>query len=203
MSGGVSFALINDRKFKSAPGDVIEAMEPLFVIRGERNLSSLDTINEEDFDTRNLDREDLQSLGERQLDFLRHWARNGARLRAVLHQSAFCQPHHLMLADMDSNGWPQSGRKRALEAIRRANAVMISGDLHFASLVQQGIDDWEDAGWSFTLPAVMTQTHRFWRPQVAGGKPSPRHAGIHRAVSGWLGQQDYRLGGGKSSQLPD
>lgn len=171
--GGVSFALINDRKFKSAPGDVIEAMDPLFVMRGERNLSSLDAINEEEFNTRNLDREDLQLLGERQLDFLRRWARNGAPLRAVLHQSAFCQPHHLMLADMDSNGWPQSGRNRALEAIRQANAVMVSGDLHFASLVQQGIDHWEDAGWSFTLPAVLTQTHRFWRPQVAGENRLP------------------------------
>ena len=161
-------------------------MEPLFVMRGERNLSSLDTINEEDFDTRNLDREDLQLLGERQLEFLRHWARNGARLRAVLHQSAFCQPHHLMLADMDSNGWPQAGRKRALEVIRRANAVMVSGDLHFASLVQQGIDDWEDAGWSFTLPAVLTQTHRFWRPQVAGENRlpgMPEYTG--RFLDGW------------------
>ena len=184
--GGVSFALINDRKFKSAPGDVIEAMEPLFVMRGERNLSSLDTINEEDFDTRTLDREDLQLLGERQLDFLRHWARNGARLRAVLHQSAFCQPHHLMLADMDSNGWPQAGRKRALEAIGQANAVMVSGDLHFASLVQQGIDDWEDAGWSFTLPAVLTQTHRFWRPQVAGENRLPGMPGYTgRFLDGW------------------
>ncbi len=171
--GGVSFALINDRKFKSAPGDVLDAMEPLFVMRGERNLSSLDSINEEGFDTRSLDREDLQLLGRRQLDFLRHWAKDGAPLRAVLHQSAFCQPHHLMLADMDSNGWPQSGRNRALEVIRQANAVMISGDLHFASLVQQGIDDWEDAGWSFTLPAVLTQTHRFWRPTVAGENRLP------------------------------
>ena len=31
--GNVSFALINDRKFKSAPGDVIDAMEPLFAMR--------------------------------------------------------------------------------------------------------------------------------------------------------------------------
>ena len=46
--GGVSFALINDRKFKSAPGDVIDAMEPLFEMRGERNLPRLDVIEEED-----------------------------------------------------------------------------------------------------------------------------------------------------------
>jgi len=184
--GGVSFALINDRKFKSAPGDVVDAMEPLFAMRGERNLPQIDTINEETFDTRKLDRRDLELLGKRQLDFLHEWGKDGQKLRAVLSQSPFCQPHHLMLADMDSNGWPQSGRKRALEVIRDANAIMVHGDLHFATLVQQGIDDWEDAGWSFTLTSVSTQTHRAWRPKVEGGNRQPGmpdHTG--RYLDGW------------------
>jgi len=171
--GGVSFALINDRKFKSAPGDVIGAMEPLFEARGERNLLLLDVIDEEDFDTTTLDREDLTLLGKRQLEFLREWGSDGKKLRAVLSQSPYCQPHHLMAADFDSNGWPQSGRRRALEVIREANAVMIHGDLHFATLVQQGIDDWEDAGWSFTLPALVTGTRREWRPKVDGENRQP------------------------------
>ena len=171
--GGVSFALINDRKFKSAPGDVIDSYEPLFVMRGKRNIRTMDNINEEVFDTRKLDRDDLTLLGKMQLEFLHQWSKNNASLRAVLSQSAFCQPHHLMYADMDSNGWPQSGRKRALEVIREANAIMITGDLHFASLVQQGIDNWEDAGWSFTLPSASTNTHRFWRPKVAGQNRLP------------------------------
>lgn len=171
--GGVSFALINDRKFKSAPGDVIDKMEPLFEMRGNKNLPLLDTINEEDFDTTTLDDDALTLLGERQLDFLRDWGEGDAKLKAVLSQSAYCQPHHLMVADFDSNGWPQTGRKRALEVIRDANAVMIHGDLHFATLVQQGIEDWEDAGWTFTLPAVSTATHRFWRPKVDGKNRQP------------------------------
>lgn len=184
--GGVSFALINDRKFKSAPGDVVDAMEPLFAMRGERNLPQIDTINEENFDTRQLDRRDLELLGKRQLDFLREWGKDGKKLRAVLSQSPFCQPHHLMLADMDSNGWPQSGRRRALEVIREANAIMVHGDLHFATLVQQGIDDWEDAGWTYTLTSVSTQTHRAWRPKVEGGNRQPGmpdHTG--RYLDGW------------------
>ena len=171
--GGVSFALINDRKFKSAPGDVIDAMEPLFERRGERNLPLLDVIDEEDFDTNTLDRDDLTLLGSRQLDFLRKWGSDGRKLRAVLSQSPYCQPHQLMVADFDSNGWPQSGRRRALEVIREANAVMIHGDLHFASLIQQGIDDWEDAGWSFTLPALITGTRRYWQPKVEGMNTLP------------------------------
>ena len=171
--GGVSFALINDRKFKSAPGDILEAMEPLFQMRGEKNYSKMDTINEEEFDTRALDREDLTLLGKRQLDFLKDWGSSSTKLKAVLSQSPYCQPHHLMVADFDSNGWPQSGRKRALEVIRDANAIMVHGDLHFSTLVQQGIDDWEDAGWSYTLPAVSTAMHRAWRPKVDGQNRQP------------------------------
>ena len=71
-----------------------------------------------------------------------------------------------MVADFDSNGWPQSARDRALKVIHKTGAVMVHGDLHFATLVQQGTDDWEDAGWAFTLPAVSSQTHRAWRPDV-------------------------------------
>jgi Ser/Thr protein kinase RdoA (MazF antagonist) len=40
-----------------------------------------------------------------------------------------------MVADFDSNGWPQSGRKRALEVIRDANAIMVHGDLHFSNTI--------------------------------------------------------------------
>lgn len=184
--GGVSFALINDRKFKSAPGDVLDEMEPLFATRGKRNYELMDTINEVDFDTRSLDREDLQLLGKRQLAFLREWGRNDAKLRAVLSQSAFCQPHHLMVADMDSNGWPQSGRRRALEVIRDAEAIMVTGDLHFATLVQQGIDEWEDAGWSFTVPSVSTNTHRAWRPKATGENRQPgMPENTGRFLDGW------------------
>lgn len=171
--GGVSFALVNDRKYKSAPGDVVKAMEPLFVQRGNRDYSNIDTINEEDFDTKTLDRPDLTLLGESQLKFLEAWAKKESAFKAVLHQSVFCQPHHLMVADMDSNGWPQSGRNRALKVIRQADAIMVAGDLHFATLVQQGVEEWEDAGWSFTLPSASTNTHRSWRPKNPGTNRQP------------------------------
>ena len=47
-------------------------------------------------------------------------------MKAVLSQTIFCGGAHIhgkvggrILADMDSNGWPQSGRSRALAEIRR------------------------------------------------------------------------------------
>lgn len=184
--GGVSFALINDRKYKSSSGDVIKEMEPLFASRGKRNIRDMDTINEDEFDTETLDRDDLTLLGPSQLNFLMNWSKIRSKFKAVLHQSPFCQPHHLMVADMDSNGWPQTGRRKALEAIRESKAIMVVGDLHFAILVQQGIDDWEDGGWTFTVPSVSSQTHRAWRPKVKGmntQKGMPEYTG--RYLDGW------------------
>ena len=46
--------------------------------------------------------------------------------------------------DLDSNGWPQKPRENALRAIAPSQAVMISEDLHFTTILQQGIDDWGD-----------------------------------------------------------
>ena len=42
--------------------------------------------------------------------------------------------------DMDANGWPQSARNRALRAIAPSKAVMVSGDIHFGTLHQHGIE---------------------------------------------------------------
>ena len=48
--------------------------------------------------------------------------------------------------DHDSNSWPQTGRNKALRAIRKGLAVHIAGDQHLGSTIQYGIDDWNDAG---------------------------------------------------------
>jgi hypothetical protein len=49
------------------------------------------------------------------------------------------------LADLDSNGWPQSGRARALKEIRRCFALHIAGDQHLATVIHHGVNSWEDA----------------------------------------------------------
>ena len=46
-----------------------------------------------------------------------------------------------MAADMDSNGWPPSGRDRALRAMRKGFAVHLAGDQHLASTIQYGVED--------------------------------------------------------------
>jgi hypothetical protein len=69
-----------------------------------------------------------------------------------------------LAADLDSNGWPQSGRERALREIRKGFALMISGDQHLATVVHHGVDDWEDAGYSFAVPSIVNHFRRWWRP---------------------------------------
>ena len=74
-------------------------------------------------------------------------------MKAVLSQTIFCGGAHLhgsvgnrLLADLDSNGWPQTGRNKALAEIRKCFAVHIAGDQHLATIFQHGIDDLERRG---------------------------------------------------------
>ena len=134
-------------------------------------------------------------LGDRQHQFLQQWgkAREGVAMRAVLSQTGFCGGAHLhgskdnrLHADLDSNGWPQSGRNQALRLIRDANAVHIAGDQHLATLIQHGIEEYRDGPWAFVVPAIVNSIYsRWWWPE--GGV-----AGAHREAADvlpWTG--DY------------
>lgn len=159
--GGISFAVIEDRKWKSAPYDILDVPVGHDRIHVPENVRYLDP----PFDPTLLDSEDLQLLGPRQLAFLEGWAADwrGVDFKVVLSGSPWCMPFGGEgYADMDSNGWPQSGRHRALETIRKGAAIAIHGDLHTASLVHQGLDDWNDAAWVFTTPAGAPVTRRRW-----------------------------------------
>ena len=66
--------------------------------------------------------------------------------------------------DLDSNSWPQSGRARALAELRRGFIFHIAGDQHLGSVIHHGIDDWEDAAWSFCVPSIANFYTRIWNP---------------------------------------
>ena len=42
---------------------------------------------------------------------------------------------------------------------------MISGDLHYATILRHGIDDWGDGPWTYSLPAFGSGQGRIWDPQ--------------------------------------
>lgn len=174
--GGVGFAVIEDRKFKTGPRGLIV---------GHQGRS--DHFNEEGFDTSRLDVPEARLLGERQLRFLDAWSQDWreVEMKAVLSQTVFANAAHLhgpgiwgkntnvdlvekpgtrLIADLDSNGWPQTGRDRALVAIRKGFATMLAGDQHLATLVHHGTNEFGDSGVSFVSPSIVNYYVRRWAP---------------------------------------
>ena len=179
--GGVSFAILEDRKFKSPPSLVVKNAinDPL----SKRPNRTPEVIMDPAFDVSLLDRPDLQLLGEVQEAFVKQWSAEVAdrkRLAAVLSQSPFVNigNYDVRYGDMDANGWPQSARNRALEAIAPSQAIMLSGDIHFGTLHQHGINDWGDGPWGYSVPAFASKQNRKWGPAVpAQGREIPGLAG--------------------------
>jgi hypothetical protein len=172
--GGIDFAILEDRKFKSGPAGKLPQMGP-----------RPDHINDPSYDPKSIDLPGLELLGPRQEKFLESWTQDwtGAEMKCVLSQTAFCGAVHLhgtpdnrLLADLDCNGWPQTPRKRALEIIRRAWAVHLCGDQHLAVTVKHGIGDFGDGPYGFTSPALVNTIYgRWWHPldERPGANPVP------------------------------
>ena len=170
--GGVDFAILEDRKFKSGPEGKIPQMGP-----------RPDHINDPAYDPKSIDLPGLQLLGERQEKFLRTWTQDwtGSEMKCVLSQTAFCGAVHMhgkrdarLLADLDCNGWPQSKRNLALEEIRRAWAVHLCGDQHLAVVVKNGIREFGDGPYGFTSPALVNTIYgRWWHPLDEKPGPNP------------------------------
>mgnify|MGYP003314217288 CR=1 FL=1 len=94
-------------------------------------------------------------------------------MKAVLSQTGFCGGAHLhgskenrLHAELDSKGWPQKRRKKAIKLIKEANAVHIAGDQHLATVIHHGIDKFEDGPWAFVVPAIVNNYYsRWWWPK--------------------------------------
>ena len=170
--GGVDFAILEDRKFKSGPQGKIPQMGP-----------RPDHINDPSYDPSSIDVPGLELLGERQEKFLHDWSQDwtDTQMKAVLSQTAFCGAVHMhgkedgrLLADLDCNGWPQTPRKRALTEIRRAWATHLCGDQHLAVVTKQGIDEFGDGPYAFTSPALVNTIYgRWWHPLDEQPGPNP------------------------------
>ena len=139
--GGVGFAVIEDRKFKTPPGYDGEA--PVL-------------------------------LGERQQRFLAEWAEDwtNQQLKVCVSQTNFGAIHTWagggLNPDRDSNAAPVEGRRRALESLRAAGAVVVAGDTHLATLVRAGIDTPTDGVYMFTVPSVANKFRRWFEPARPG-----------------------------------
>jgi alkaline phosphatase D len=185
--GGISFAILEDRKWKSAPKT---AMPEARIRNGWPQNPEWDAAKQGDVPG-------AQLLGERQERFLAEWARNwpdGVDMKAVVSATILCNlatlPKEMtsdagtgklpvqplggyakgerLTQDHDSNGWPQTPRNRALRSMRSCLAVHLAGDQHLASTVQYGIDDWNDASYAMCSPAISNIFPRRWYPPAEG-----------------------------------
>lgn len=186
---GVSFAILEDRKFKSAPKTLLPEAE---IYNGWAQNKTYDEAAYSDI-------EGAVLLGHRQLDFLEKWSADWSKntwMKVVLSQTIFANvatlpepdsysdgivpklrimkngeypPDDVAVADFDANSWPQTGRNKALKAIRKSFAFHIAGDQHLGSTIQYGIDDWHDAGYAFCVPSISNVWPRRWYP-AKGGK---------------------------------
>ena len=174
--GGVHFAILEDRKFKSAPSEVITELiaPPGFQWPNPRKTDfEIEVVLDPEYDCTQLDRPDLQLLGAEQEAFLKNWAdelKQADTVGAVLSQSPWV--HVAMYsptsADTDSNAWPQSGRNRALKAIGDAPVVMLHGDVHLGTLGRHGVENFDDGPVTYSLPSFSSRASRKWEPLEPG-----------------------------------
>ncbi|MBD3412969.1 MAG: twin-arginine translocation pathway signal protein, partial [Candidatus Aminicenantes bacterium] len=189
---GISFAVVEDRKFKSAPKALLPEAD---IINGWPQNPEFDPKKE-------ADAPDAQLLGERQLNFLEEWASDwssGVWMKVLLSQSLFANVATLpedalsdgvvprlrilpqgeyaekdrIVNDLDSNGWPQTGRNRAIKTIRKGFALHVCGDQHLGSTVWYGADDWRDSGFALCVPSVSNVWPRRWFPPHPGKNREP------------------------------
>jgi phosphodiesterase/alkaline phosphatase D-like protein len=200
--GGLSVAIIEDRKWKSSPTVQIPEAR---IVNGWAQNPAYDAVTGGDV-------EGAQLLGARQEQFLEEWSADwsgGTWMKVVTSQTIFANVATLPppadtddvtprlrvmrpgeyaegespVADHDSNGWPQTPRNRALRAMRKGLAFHIAGDQHLGSTIQYGIDGWDDASWAICVPSVANVWPRRWYPSEPGAnrrEGAPRYAGQFR-----------------------
>ncbi len=190
--GGVSFAILEDRKWKSAPKILLPKAQ---IVNGWAQNPEYNAASDGDVP-------DAELFGSRQLKFLDQWARNwqgGVWMKIALTQTLLAnlatlpppannddvEPDlpilkpgqysegEVLTADHDSNAWPQTGRNLAIEAFRRCAALHVCGDQHLGSTMQYGVQDFNDAVFAFCSPALSNYWPRRWFPPHSGKNPLP------------------------------
>ena len=183
--GGIGIAILEDRKFKTGPQQI-----------GEKHAGPRpDHISEPDM-AEQVNDPNAKLLGDDQLAFVRGWVADwrGQQMKVAVSQTVYCgvATHHgssdnFLLGDMDCGGWPQVGRDKAVDALRRGGVMLLAGDQHLPTLVRHGINKPGDAIVSFVTPAGATGYQRWWLPEesgmerIAGGRHGDRpNTGLYR-----------------------
>jgi alkaline phosphatase D len=145
--GGVGFAVLEDRKFKTPP-KVTDPQEQ--VLLGNRQLQF------------------LKEWGE-------DWA--DQKFKAVVSQTGYATMHVNFSGDLardaDSGGFPKVGRDRAVDMFRRCGAFVVCGDQHLSTMTRLGIDEPSDSVYQFCVPATANIFWRWFYPNTPGEDRQP------------------------------
>ncbi|HEU5457303.1 MAG TPA: twin-arginine translocation signal domain-containing protein [Terracidiphilus sp.] len=185
--GGVSFAILEDRKWKSAPRPLLPEAK---IVNGFAQNLSFDSAGHGD----DLDAE---LLGQRQHSFLEAWAADwsgGTWMKLAVSQTVFgcihTEPQGIfsdshdpdenvptvdtyvegdhLVADFDSNAWPQHARDEAILKFRKAFAPHLSGDQHLGTMSHYGVEEFRDGVYGICTPAISSIWPRRWWPPQEG-----------------------------------
>jgi phosphodiesterase/alkaline phosphatase D-like protein len=177
--GGISFAITEDRKWKSGPGPVEDVWEG--------------------------DHPDLTLLGDRQLAFLEEWGQDwdGVDMKIAVSQSTLSgvptharNPLKPYRGSADSNGWPPAGRNRAVRALAEANAFHLGGDQHLPMVLQYGIEEFGDGPFNFTCPAISTGFMRGFFPDEVSDERAQKLGPVdhdHEYAGQYRDQHDHPI----------
>lgn len=194
--GGLSFAILEDRKWKSAPKMELP----------DAHIENGFPLNPTWDSAMHSNAPDAELLGQRQLEFLEHWAGNwsgGTWMKFVVSQTPFgClhtepkgidrddhDPEELipavgtylegdhLVADHDSGAWPQHARNVAILKWRKAFAVHLCGDQHLGSLSHYGVHEFRDGVYGVCTPAISNIWPRRWYPPHQASNALPGKPG--------------------------
>ena len=165
--GGVRFAVLEDRKWKTGYRQIWETDAQIPV--GDHDA---------------LDPPGTELLGPRQEAFLENWAeQNPGQIHVAISQTMFAKAHthtgpnlRPIAEDFDTNGWPRTPRNRAVALLGQARALHLAGDQHLGILAQLGVTTWDDGPLAFMVPGTTNGWPRAWwptPPQADGDTPSP------------------------------
>lgn len=181
--GDFDFAILEDKKYKSAP---VNIQHQIF-----NGIPLNDSLT-----TQELNNDNFTLLGKKQLKFLNKFVeKESDNLKIILTQSAYAslttinqESHplkdlpatlsgkHKLNRDMDTNGWPKTGRDKAMSIIGTEPVLFLCGDQHMGSVVEL-FDTLNNGTHFFTIPSISNTWPRTWLPSDSTDSSSP--LGIH------------------------
>ncbi|MEI6675570.1 MAG: alkaline phosphatase D family protein [Verrucomicrobiota bacterium] len=190
--GPLDMAILADRQFKSAPRELLPDGK---IVNGWPG-------NPTYYQAPPPDVAKAELLGVRQEAFLARWAGKPdpvTPIRLVLSQTVWAAlqtlpasvqsttdvipmdvlksgqyaPDDRPMPDFNSNGWPQAKRKLALELMKKAGALHVTGDQYLGSTGQYGLSAHRDGPWWIATPATTDHWSSRWMPATKGINPRP------------------------------